>query len=391
VAILHFSGKLRSIVFHHIPEYINPVVKQKSCIFWRDMKIHGLDIADALEREITANKMVPGVRLPSAAQLAKQYAVSQKTADRALSRLAKRKLIERRRGSGNFVMDNCSPENRIHAGVLWWTLNETMDELSFNPAEVFFSTLKKLMDERFINYSVFVEDSSHLQQPVNREKKYDIFLMPAGVILNDKEVYRSCRVPMIIYGDCKYNSGPWHQVIYDFAPGFTAALKYCRKIKKTKFFLPYKDVEIVRRKKDVLLACAMELGFREEDFHICLIPESISCNAAGGEYCAKYFLEHRLQDHLIFSVSDFFTYGMGKVFKKEGLKYPADFSMISYDNFYKYMDDSAEKELFNVPGITHPLEAHAAAVVDMISELNLHPDSGYYRAYITGAEELVIR
>jgi len=349
-----------------------------------------MDIAEALEQKIISDRIMPGVRMPSAAELAKQYSVSPKTADRALSRLAKRKLIVRKRGVGNFVLDHHYPESRIRVGLLWWTLDESVDQLSFDPSDIFINTLKKLMDEHLINYELFIENSSQLAQPQNREKKYDLFLMPAGVILNDKEVYRSAiRVPMIIYGDCKYNSGPWHQVFYDFKPGFAEVMKYCRRMKKHKFFLPFKDVEIVRNKCDALFACAGEVGFGNADFHICHIPENITDNVAGGEYCAGYFLKNQLQDHLILSVSDFFTYGMQKVFNRMNLKYSVDYSLISYDNFRKYID--GKKEFFNVSSVTHPLEDHARALVDMIEEVGKMPQTGYYRAYVTAAKEFVIR
>ena len=355
------------------------------------MKFHRTDIAEALEREIVDNQMAAGVRLPSAAELAKRYSVSPKTADRALNRLARRKLIIRKRGSGNFVQDNRDPEKRLRVGLLWWELKEEAeDELQFNPGNIFLKHLKDLLDERLINYSIFMEDSRHLEQPANREKKYDIFLMPAGVILNNKEVYRSSsRIPMVIYGDCKYNSGPWHQVIYDFHPGFSAALKYCRKMRKNKFFVPSKNQEMVLARQNALLECAEELGFHRNDFHIIDIPPEITGTVAGGEYCAEYFLKNHMPDHLIFSVSDYFTYGMQKVFHRHGLKYKTDYQIISYDNFYKYMDN--KNLFFNISGITHPLKEHARAVADMIEELERHPEVDCYRAYVTAAKEFVER
>ena len=371
----------RGILFRHV----------RTTIYGRrKMKFHKKDIAEALEQEIIANKMVPGLRLPSAAELAKRYSVSPKTADRALSRLARRKLIVRKRGSGNFVLDNHDPDERISVGFLWWSLNEVCSEEFFNPSEIFFEKIKSLMTERFFNYKVFVEDCTKLAQPINREKKYDIFVIPAGVILNNKEAFRSpdC-VPMVIYGDNKYNSGPWHQVIYDFRPGFAAALEYCREMKISKFFVPFKESGIVRAKCDILLECAEKLGFKPSDFRFCPIPEDIACTIYGGEYCAEYFLEHHLQDHLIFSVSDYFTYGMQKVFKRENLKYSVDYSLISYDNFYQYQNGKGD--FFKVSSITHPLEEHAQAVVDMIEDLVRGPETDFFRAYTTCAKEFTVR
>jgi len=71
------------------------------------------------------------------------------------------------------------------------------------------------------------------------------------------------------------------------------------------------------------------------------------------------------------------------------LKYSVDYSLISYDNFRKYID--GKKEFFNVSSVTHPLEDHARALVDMIEEVGKMPQTGYYRAYVTAAKEFVIR
>ena len=48
--------------------------------------------------------MIPGVRLPSARQLAVRYSVAPKTADRALDQLVRKGLILRQRGRELAVM-----------------------------------------------------------------------------------------------------------------------------------------------------------------------------------------------------------------------------------------------------------------------------------------------
>ena len=50
-----------------------------------------------------------------------------------------------------------------------------------------------------------------------------------------------------------------------------------------------------------------------------------------------------------------------------------------------------KNELFKVSAITHPLKEHARAVVDMIGELDRHPEVDCYRAYVTAAKEFVTR
>ena len=104
---------------------------------------------------------------------------------------------------------------------------------------------------------------------------------------------------------------------------------------------------------------------------------------------AEYFLENRLQNHVILCGSDFLTFGMQRVFKRNRLISGRDYILMSYDNFRKYL--KLDDDWFRIPSITHPLEPHAAAVADMVEELIRRPDAGYYRTYVTPADEFVIR
>ena len=68
-----------------------------------DNKYTSRRIAALLEQYIIENQIATGVKIDSAAQLARKYAVSAKTADRALNLLARRNLITRIHERGNFV------------------------------------------------------------------------------------------------------------------------------------------------------------------------------------------------------------------------------------------------------------------------------------------------
>ncbi|MFE2589929.1 GntR family transcriptional regulator [Streptomyces anthocyanicus] len=67
------------------------------------MRSRHLDIADDLRQQITADRILPGERLPSEAALADRYRVSTVTLRRALAVLQREGLIEKIHGKGNFV------------------------------------------------------------------------------------------------------------------------------------------------------------------------------------------------------------------------------------------------------------------------------------------------
>src|SRR5580704_17532031 len=69
------------------------------------------EISRFLEAAIAGGKYTTGARLPSEAQLVKQFDVSRPTVGRALRDLEKDGLIERRAGSGSYVRVN-SEQNK---------------------------------------------------------------------------------------------------------------------------------------------------------------------------------------------------------------------------------------------------------------------------------------
>ena len=60
-------------------------------------------VYDAVMARIISGELAPGVMLPSEFDLAAQYAVSQGTARKALSKLELSGLVERHQGKGTFV------------------------------------------------------------------------------------------------------------------------------------------------------------------------------------------------------------------------------------------------------------------------------------------------
>jgi GntR family transcriptional regulator len=63
-------------------------------------------IMDQIAAHIASEALLPGDRLPSVRELAKQLAVNQNTILRVYERLTTQGLLERRRGDGTYVADN---------------------------------------------------------------------------------------------------------------------------------------------------------------------------------------------------------------------------------------------------------------------------------------------
>ncbi len=78
-------------------------------------------IADDLRRRIFDGEFVTGTRLPSEQALAEEYAVSRATIRTALAAVARRGLIESRRGAGWYVrlVDQAQSFNRMRSFAQW--------------------------------------------------------------------------------------------------------------------------------------------------------------------------------------------------------------------------------------------------------------------------------
>ena len=76
-------------------------------------------LAGALERAIGAGELPPGAALPPEPELAKQLGLSRQTVSLALSGLARRGLLVRRRGIGTFVAERPveQPLDRLYSFV----------------------------------------------------------------------------------------------------------------------------------------------------------------------------------------------------------------------------------------------------------------------------------
>ena len=71
-------------------------------------------VYDAVMARIISGELAPGVMLPSEFDLAAQYAVSQGTARKALSKLELSGLVERHQGKGTFVATTTDETSLFH-------------------------------------------------------------------------------------------------------------------------------------------------------------------------------------------------------------------------------------------------------------------------------------
>jgi len=90
-------------------------------------------IADQIRAHSVSGVLVPGDRLPSVRQLAKELAVNQNTILHVYERLTAEGLLERRQGDGTYVSQNLQPGR---AKVQRELLARDMDRLAHRAADL---------------------------------------------------------------------------------------------------------------------------------------------------------------------------------------------------------------------------------------------------------------
>lgn len=117
------------------------------------------DISKKLRADVAAGQYGPGDQLPSEPQLAREFGVSRPTISRALRDLVDENLIERRPGSGTYVLESPAPAATHLLGLLIPGLGTT---------EIFEAICGELATlARVRGYSLLWGDSPHPGQDLN--------------------------------------------------------------------------------------------------------------------------------------------------------------------------------------------------------------------------------
>ncbi len=360
-------------------------------------KYSGVRIAREIERNIVDNELATGIRLPTGPQFAARYSVSLKTVERAMARLQKKGLISRVRGKGTFVLSSRMELKKIRVGYFSFQHDaRLMDSgLTHYAAYTYLEEqLTRKMNEQGYKLERIEEDprdKEKLRLLHTRLEKFDIVITPAGVLETADEYLRKCRCRIILILDDVVHYGPWHQVVYDYRPGFRKAIHLLRSKGISRFLiLGFQNLETSGHRIRFFREEALRMGIPEENLRVYEAKQSPLSYFLSGQDCAEYYVKNKMFDHAIFSTSDFLTIGMYDIFRKYGLIPGRDFKLISYDNFEGRIGSPDFQ--YGITGITHPQDEEVKAILAMLDSLEKIPSEGiFYKTYFVPAHELVVR
>lgn len=364
----------------------------------RTEKYTGSEIAREIEKNIVDNELATGIRLPTGPRLASRYSVSLKTVERAMTRLQKKGLISRVRGKGTFVLSSRTELKRIRIGFFSFIRSQgyVLDsELTRYAAFTYLQEhLTRKMSEQGYRLEKIEEDANkkeNLRLLHTRLEKYDIILSPAGVLETADEYLRKCKCQIILILDDMVHHGPWHQVVYDYRPGFRKAIQLLRSKGFSKILVAgFANEETSKRRIRIFKEEALRMGIPEGNLPEYEAPKSPLSKFPSGQACAEYYLKNKMFDHAIFSTSDFLTIGMYDIFRKNNVVPGRDLKLISYDNFEGRI--GGPEFQYGITGITHPQDEKIQAILAMLDSLEKIPSGGaFYKTFFVPATELVVR
>ena len=361
-------------------------------------KFTGNDIVRDIEKQILDNNLAQGVRLSTGRELAARYQVSLKTVERAMARLRHRGLISRVRGRGSFVLSSQPMLNKLR--VCFFSAahstyqHESAPQLTFAAFDYLRQQMHKQLFEAGYNLDYVIESlvrgRSHSRLMQTCLDKYDIVIVPAGVMDYAEEYLRNCKSQLILILDDIVRYGPWHQIVYDYRPGFRQAIQLFRKLGCRKIIVVGCAGDTSRHRVSIFREEALRLGYAPDDIADYFGEQNAVSYFLIGQNLAEYYLEHKLFDHGIFSTSDFLTLGMCNEFKRRNIVPGRDLQLISYDNFEGRLNRSD----FNpdITSITHPQDEMLKALLSLLESLEKIPSGNdFYKTYFVPARELVLR
>ncbi len=351
------------------------------------------EIVSDLETYLREQELPADTLIASASRLAQRYNVSVATINRALDSLVERKVLYRVQGSGTFTARPSTIWKRLRLGII---LQARGDDKSDLYGKVAFGNLNTMFQQNcqkgghdcsfYFHPCPFpIEQLEHL-----RLYEFDALIVTEGhATPENSELFKKLGIPIITCLGDSISRTDFHQVIFDFKPGFCKLLVHLRDMGYQSFLIASNE----SGRTEAVLRAADELGISREAF------EHKSCrrryraeywHTVGSAYeIAEYYLEKCLSASAIISTSDYISRGIIDYLSEKGLEPGRDYAIGSYDNFEKHgiMIHGSRPVLTS---ITHPMEKMAVEAGKLAVSEALAP-SGVRHVVEVPAHELMIR
>ena len=352
-------------------------------------------LAQLLRQEITRNRLPANTPISSVRTLAAKYKVSLLTANRALNILAEDNIIYRIQGSGTFVAEHKK----------WLSGKPTRIGLSF-----YASPARYLSDSYYNEFGIYngqiidmLKQNGHDISVISRirNEQLDIFQNTIdhtdALILNkdcitdrNLEILLAYPNPIILIDLPCIKDLPFHQVVPDYFMGFKKVIEYleelgcksvaCAGVSDTethKFRRDYFSKMLNKFNKDILIHEDLTTPLKDHDM-----------GRMTGRELGKMYLSRDVRPDVIFSVSDFISFGILDVFLANNLVPGRDFKLVSFDNLEGRNECPFGKPMLT--SLTQPRDQETEEIIKLLNEVTAS-NSKPLRVIKVPVGELVIR
>jgi len=281
-------------------------------------------IADLLRERIVSGELAAGAMLPPARELAKRYAVSQITANRAVAALAAEGLLHRSQGRGSFVADK-----PVRGGPqLQLGLAFHLPPGDYTGVHAAFELFPEAAKAKVLELGHIPRTLSYAELRDGDLAELD-GLFVSSTCLDPATIDKLQRLgkDVVVAQQTAHMDIPFHQVVPELSPGFEMELKLLLAQRAGPVFLA--SVEGAHGQRvDTLSQVAGKLGVELKD-------ASEKGLLADLGRMTGYKLGRRLVAEgarAVLSVSDFLSFGIADAVLEAGLALGEDFFLASFDD-----------------------------------------------------------
>lgn len=275
------------------------------------------ELAWQLKTAMERGEYPPGMRLPSARELAREHGCGYMTADRALNSLAESGWIRRVPRSGSFVCGGGAD-----APLLVGFADAKFHHPAFDLAAGF---LRQLILEEFrkLNCKVRMLSDADLGDP-EWLRELDLLLIAHPVDARQGRVLESLGTPVLLFRSEWVRELPFHQVTIDLAPGFAGLFRRLSPERFSRLVILSEGHELSDFRRDTALRFTLESGFPAERI------ECVTGSAADYPLWKKLLADCR--GTFFFTCGDMLAASLLGAALAEGVVIGREFVLAGYDN-----------------------------------------------------------
>ncbi len=284
--------------------------------------------------DIKTGKLSPGEAIGSAKELSDKYGIPYITINRVMAELGEKGYLNRIKGKGTFVSPDLTPAvPKRRFGLCFDDDLYRKDTANgFSAFGIFAFHARSVLKEK--GYDIFDFTVNELLDPqFDRKYQIDALLAPSNIPKAAIPLLVGKKLPVAVVQHSSFFEYPFHQVIPDIMGGFLQITKLLRENDVRTIHVLYTDNYTACSRVEVFQQAAKWEGIPEDAI-------KLFCNPFGqgdfgqltGYRMARQLLKNFEPGSVIFSPSDFLSFGIVNAFFEEEMVAGRDFHLISFDN-----------------------------------------------------------